>query len=150
LLALVLAQPTSNAAKPWDLVPTPAHITREVIEHAKPDCMPNIELQRLCDLYLLERDNLEQYHIAYSSALSHCSPFEGGVPTQRYQCAMIHLPYSNKCILIFFLLQDCLAKDNILGFLEVVLEGMHNIPYQVTAKICRFESHPHSIVHVLL
>ncbi len=50
----------------------------------------------------------------------------------------------------FFLFQDSLAKDDILGFLEVVLEAMHHIPYQITAKIRPFESHPHSIVHVLL
>jgi hypothetical protein len=48
------------------------------------------------------------------------------------------------------ILQKCLEKDDILGFLEVALEGMHNIPFDATSRIRRFEDHTHPIVHVLL
>jgi hypothetical protein len=53
-------------------------------------------------------------------------------------------------ICIHSILQKCLAQDDILGFLEVVLEGMHNIPYDTISRIRWFKDHIHSMVHVLL
>ena len=48
------------------------------------------------------------------------------------------------------LLQKLLLEDDILGFLAVVLKAMHNIPYDATKNIRRFEDHLHSTVHTLL
>lgn len=133
LLALVLAQPTTSASKPWNLLPIPGRTARLVVERANPGCSAEIELQRMCDLYLLERDNLGQYHIAYPDAIHYCNPSGDNILIERaYQAAKL------------------LLEDDILGFLAVVLQAMHNIPYDATKNIRRFEDHPHSTVHTLL
>jgi hypothetical protein len=48
------------------------------------------------------------------------------------------------------LLQICFCEDDILGFLHLVLQSMHNIPYDATKNICWFEDHPHVVIHMLL
>ncbi len=54
-----------------------------------PDCSADIELQRLCDLYLLERDNADCYHLAYPDAIRHCDPSGGRMLTDRYDIATV-------------------------------------------------------------
>jgi hypothetical protein len=92
LLALVLAQPTTSASKPWNLVPIPGHTARDVIERTNLGYSAEIELQRMCDLYLLDQNNLDQYHIAYPDAIHHCNPSGDNILVEHaYQTAVCPL-----------------------------------------------------------
>ncbi len=92
LLALVLAQPTTSECKPWNLVPIQGDTARNVIGHIQPDCSADIELKRLCDMYLLERDNIDCYHLAHHDAIRHCAPSGGHMLNDCYDNATVPLP----------------------------------------------------------
>jgi hypothetical protein len=92
LLALVIPQPTTSKSKPWNMVPIQGRTARGVIEQTNPGCSAEIELQRLCDVYLLEKDNMDQYHIAYPDSIRYCDPSGGRMPTGRYLRATVPPP----------------------------------------------------------
>ncbi len=161
LLALVLAQPTTSASKPWNLVPIPGHTAREVIERTNPGCPAEIELQRMCDMYLLERDNLDQYHIAYPEAIHHCDPSGDHALIERASHAAVPPPpssllslfalYTSFPLLVGIYINYRNALPRMISWvLRVVLQAMHNIPYDATKNNRRFEDHAHATVHVML
>lgn len=90
LFHLVMAQSSSSEDKPWNLRPISGRAAHEILQYAKPGCSPALELQQLCDLYLLERDDKDQYHVAYPEAIHHCDPFDGRTPTDRFIHAQVH------------------------------------------------------------
>jgi hypothetical protein len=94
LLVLVLAQPTTSAAMPWNLVPISKQTARQVINKINPDCSAEIELQCMCDMYLLERDNLDQYHIVYPEAIRHCDPSGDNILPECARQAVVLSPLS--------------------------------------------------------
>ncbi len=99
-------------------------------------------------MYLLERDNQNQYRVAYPEAIKYGRGLMFHTPTDRF----VHIQIPLLCFpvyayLLFCLLQTYLAQDNIFKFLETVLKGIHNVSGRVVDKIRKYEGYLHAMTH---
>jgi hypothetical protein len=84
---------------PWKLSPIPTHSASLAIQAVKSNENAAVILQGLCDMYVLERDNLT-YHVVYPAALGFLLP---GATSPKRAAAFA----------------KCLLEDDILGTLRL-------------------------------
>jgi hypothetical protein len=134
-------QPTTNENFPWCLRPiVPSEVLNAIRKStiAAERTNPTTLLQDLCDQYVLERDGEGNYRIPYPTVIRNFGRF--------YQQYHSESPASHRYISA----RKRLEEDDIPGFLRIVLEAMHNIPYSVNDKLRKYEGLAHSIIHTLL
>lgn len=105
LLRLVLENIKHDVAEPWNLQPIPGHTAYDLLRHIKPGCVPELEMRRLCDLYLLERDNQDQYRVAYPEAIKYGRGLMFHTPTDRF----VHIQVPLLCFPVYAYLLFCLG-----------------------------------------